>query len=374
MSHHTIIPIKPPPTTTFRDYDHIFSKLPIAAIELHLDSAFCRWRLAGPNPVTIAPCTAEMLSSKANIDSLPVPVQAWITTALADNRLYICDYTALATLKGGIYANQRKYSLGPIALFSIPVDEALRTRQSLEPLAIQCEHIDPHSPTKPVMFHPGDDEEGGWSWKIAKAVINWADGNYHEAVVHLAHTHLLVEPFVVATQRTLPLAHPLHHLLLPHFEGTSFINHAADKQLINPDGPVDKLFSPDIHDLNSYVGQQVRALLASDFSFPGMLQRRGMDVKGFPAPYPYRDDGMLVWSAIHGWVGDYLRVYYGEGEAAKKAIKVDPWVGILKPVLKIQTLIFEIHPYARLPTYRPTTSSRHGSPSSAPTEAAVCTG
>jgi arachidonate 15-lipoxygenase len=84
------------------------------------------------------------------------------------------------------------------------------------------------------MFTPED----GLKWTIAKAVFNSADGDYHEGVMHLGSTHLVVEPFMVATHRALSPAHPLYTLLVPHFEGTGFINNLADLTLINKGGTV----------------------------------------------------------------------------------------------------------------------------------------
>ena len=50
---------------------------------------------------------------------------------------------------------------------------------------------------------------------------------FHELISHLGRTHLLIEPFAVATKRVLPKSHPVSLVLLPHFVGTILINHAA---------------------------------------------------------------------------------------------------------------------------------------------------
>ena len=49
----------------------------------------------------------------------------------------------------------------------------------------------------------------------------------------------------------------------------------------------------------------------SHFSFPAQMKRKGVDETNLTVPYPFRDDGMLLWKAISQWVEEYLRVYYG---------------------------------------------------------------
>jgi hypothetical protein len=73
------------------------------------------------------------------------------------------------------------------------------------------------------------------------------------------------------------------------------------------------LVGQDIEQLDAFIGKQVLAVLAEDFGLPEQVRRRGMDADNFRAPYPYRDDGMLVWEAIKDWVSAYLDLYYGEG-------------------------------------------------------------
>lgn len=55
-------------------------RLPRVASEYDFDAAFARWRLAGPNPMMIKPCTKEFLETNMNIGSLKPDVQAnkWI--------------------------------------------------------------------------------------------------------------------------------------------------------------------------------------------------------------------------------------------------------------------------------------------------------
>jgi arachidonate 15-lipoxygenase len=317
--------------TDISDYTRVFDTdhLPRSVGEVKLDEAFCRWRLAGPNPMMIAPATRELLDAKANLNTLPADVRERVNAALAAKRLFACDYTILATLKTGNNEGVQKYNVAPLALFEMPEDEKKRHRQWLEPLAIQCEAKSKRADAP--MFTPKD----GVKWTIAKAAVNSADGDYHESVVHLGHTHRVSETFVVATHRTLPPAHPLFVLLIPHFEGTAFINHAADTSLVNPKGGVDRLVNQEIFSLNEYIGTQILDILSGDFSFPGLIKGRNMNVDTFPAPFPYRDDGILVWNAVRRWVEAYLNIYYGTTESETKAniekdTELQAWINELK--------------------------------------------
>ena len=66
------------------------------------------------------------------------------------------------------------------------------------------------------------------------------------------------------------------------------------------------------------VAEKVLKILGEDMSFPAMLKARKMDKENFKAPYPYRDDGQLIWDAIYEWVEDYLKIYYGKLDGTGK--------------------------------------------------------
>lgn len=50
------------------------------------------------------------------------------------------------------------------------------------------------------------------------------------------HTHAVIEPFVIATNRQLSVLHPIYKLLHPHFRYTMNINAMARHILINAGG------------------------------------------------------------------------------------------------------------------------------------------
>jgi arachidonate 15-lipoxygenase len=172
-------------------------------------------------------------------------------------------------------------------------------KRSLRPVAIQT------SPGAAVVF-----PDAGESWEVAKLIVNMADGNHHELISHLGLTHLLMEPFVITTHRCLHPTHPLHVLLAPHFAGTLFINHAARVLLVANGGVVDKLLTGTIETSRQLAADAVKAVRYNETFLPLALAARGVDnVQALP-DYPYRDDALALWSAIHAWIAAYLEIYY----------------------------------------------------------------
>jgi len=156
--------------------------------------------------------------------------------------------------------------------------------------------------------------------------------------VHLGFTHLVQEAFLLSTKRMLPHNHPLFILLKPHFEGTAFINNAANKFLVNPKGALDQLTSQDATKTNYMVGDEVIAQLTKNLTFPALLKERKMDSENFQAPYPYRDDGILIWNALHSWVSSYIDIYYPLDKDIKEDPELQAWVNDLIKSSKITWL------------------------------------
>ena len=305
-------------------YRELFQTLTLPAIgwTFQDDAEFARLRVAGPNPILIRQIaalpdnfalTAARYAAVVNGDDL--------ITALQAGRVYLCDYAALNKLVPGSYQGQAKYAYRPLALFAVPPGGA-----SLVPVAIQCGQdgsVDP-------VFTPSVRPDEQWGWDIAKFIVQVADGNYHELVAHLAHTHLVIEALALATRRHLAEVHPLWALLVPHYEGTLFINNAAATSLITPGGPIDHIFAGTIA---SSQAQAVAARLEFDFTrrmLPHDLKERGVDDAGQLPDYPYRDDALLVWQAIHEWVSGYVGLYYASDAAVAGDPELAAWCAELQ--------------------------------------------
>jgi len=286
------------------------------------DDQFARLRVAGPNAMLIQGITALP-------DNFPVTAKQYeaaiglgdsLDAALADGRVYLLDYAELSMLVPGVYDGLAKYVWQPLALFAVPPGGS-----TLKPVAIQCgQNSDEHP-----IFTPTVVAAESWGWEIAKTVVQIADGNYHELFVHLARTHLVMEACAVATHRELAAVHPLWALLVPHFEGSLFINNQAATSLIAANGPIDHIFAGTI------VSSQLAAAtdrLAFDF-YGKMLHhdlaaRNVASVEALP-DYPYRDDALLVWQAIHEWATQYIDIYYTDDSAVTGDTELAAWVATL---------------------------------------------
>jgi arachidonate 15-lipoxygenase len=293
-------------------FEALFIKLPLPAIAKKFaeDETFARMRVAGPNAVLIQRVT----SVPANFPITDVeylhgmrlgPGDDSIAQAIADRRLYLLDYAGLATMVPGTVNGHQKYLDLPLALFAVPPKG-----RSLQVVAIR---LGQEAATAPLHLRPAPGAED-WAWEMAKFQVQVADGNYHEIFAHLARTHLVVEAAAVAMHRALSPEHPLFLLLVPHVEGTVFINNEAAGGLIAAGGPIEQLFAGTIDTIQLAA---VQDRLGFDFTaqmLPTELAGRGVDdVAGLP-DYPYRDDGLLVWHAIERWVRAYVGVYYSGDE------------------------------------------------------------
>jgi arachidonate 15-lipoxygenase len=319
-------------------YRGIFKSVscPEIAYTFEDDLEFARLRVAGPNSVLIealnavppgCAVTAEQYASVVAGDTLEA--------AIVDGRLFQCDYKDLATIEPGDWNGTAKYLTCPVALFAVPPGA-----DSLVPVAINC---DPSNPASPVLT-PSLAADHQWAWQMAKFCVQTADGNYHELYAHLARTHLVIEAVAVATHRQLSNQHPLWALLVRHYEGTMFINEAAATSLITAGGPIDHIFAGTI---TSSQQTAADARLSFDFKqgmLPNDIAARGVGPDSALTDYPYRDDALLVWSAIEQWVGDYVNTYYASDADVVADTELAAWCtdilanGSLKGFVAPQTI------------------------------------
>jgi len=292
--------------------------LPESAGLAQEDSFFASLRVAGPNPIVLRRATAADLDAFPATDEQFASVTgepgATVKAAVAAGSLYLVDYSVLSAIQPGT-SPQQKYLTVPKALFYVPSE--VESRRALRPFAIQIGQ----EATSPI-FYPSD----GLSWSLAKICVNTADVNYHELISHLGLTHLLTEPFVIATERQLDPQHPLNILLTPHFAGTLFINYAAQTSLISPGGPVDLLLAGTIATSNGVAASAVKAVRYNESFLPLTLAFRGVDSREALPDYPYRDDALTLWNALRDWVSDYVGIYYSSDGDVSGDYELQAWV------------------------------------------------
>jgi arachidonate 15-lipoxygenase len=302
------------------EFDRLFRALglPPIAKDYQIDGVFAEMRVAGPNPV--------MLRRIAHLDDrFPVTEEHYqlavlndtLAAAGAEGRLYLADYQLLEQVENGTFPDAQKYVYAPLALFAVPPGAT-----KLVPVAIQCRQ-EP-GPDNPI-FTPDD----GYNWLIAKTIVEIADGNIHESVAHLGRTHLLMEPFVIATHRQLAANHPLNLLLEPHFEGTLAINHMAHTHLVADRGACDQLMGGTIASTRGLAVKGVQTYPFRRATLPRVLAEQGLDDATLLPHYPYRDDALLYWHAIHQWVADYLAIYYPTDADLQQDSELKNWLAEL---------------------------------------------
>jgi len=306
-------------TRSIEAYRNLYDTMPTPAIAYTFqdDDAFARLRVAGPNPMLLKgiarlpenfPVTVDQYAAAITGDNL--------ADALAEGRVFLSDYAELDVLVPGVWKGHAKYVYQPLALFAVPPGGS-----SLKPVAIQCGQ---DSNQFPIVI-PTVRASEKWGWEMAKFVVQVADCNYHELFVHLAGTHLVSETIAVATRRNLANVHPLWSLLVPHFEGTLFINNLAVKTLINAGGPIDAFFGGTI---TSSQLTAAKARLSFDFyekMLPNELANRNVGDEAKLPDYPYRDDARLIWAAIREWAEQYINIYYADDEAVTSDTELALW-------------------------------------------------
>ncbi|MBD2207412.1 lipoxygenase [Calothrix sp. FACHB-1219] len=308
---------------TLEDYDNLFRLItkPEISAKFQQDIVFAYMQVAGPNPVMLKqiktadprlPITGEQyqqITAKiiGKADSLDV--------ALQEGRIYLADYSLLEGMANGNFPRDQKYIYAPLGLFAVPPVGS--SSRSLIPVAIKIQQ---------ALFTPLHTG----TWMSAKSILQMADSNYHEVYSHLGQTHLFIEPFVVATNH-LSKDHNLRKLLKPHLEGTVLINYGAHQSLVAPKGSVDKLLASNInsdHKL-AVTGAQSCLFNFNEVAFPKTLEHRGVNDPNQLPIYPYRDDGMLIWNAIHNWVKGYLSSYYSTDSSVENDQDLQKWASQL---------------------------------------------
>ena len=293
------------------DYADLFPVLakPSTINNYRTDRSFAEQRVSGANPLVLELCTdAGSLTALKFSDAMVAQVYPGLDLAGAvkDRKLFIADYRGfLAGIHRGSNAAGRKFLPAPVALFGWrELGQQLNNspRGEFVPIAIlKKEGQTPVTPQADPM-----------AWFVAKLAVQVADANYHEMSSHLTRTHFVMEPFAVALARTVDVDHPISALLEPHFQFLLANNDLGKRLLINPGGAVDLLLGGSIDESLGIVKQSYNEWSFDKHTFRNDIKGRGLDsVDAFPH-YPYRDDGMLVWNAIHNFVSNYLKIYYAD--------------------------------------------------------------
>ncbi|MBE9029281.1 lipoxygenase [filamentous cyanobacterium LEGE 11480] len=317
------------PLDQLQEYEDLFPFLPLPEVAktYQTDQSFAEQRLSGPNPLMIAQLSAE--DERAQVLNKIPSAQADfeplfnVQEELAAGNIYITDYTGHdvrylgpKVVEGGQHEKGHKY-LPKVRAFFRWRQQGFSDRGELAPIAIQI-----GTAAESPVYTPFDQPE---KWLFAKLCVQVADANHHEMDTHLCRTHFVMEPFAVATARQLADSHPLNLLLTPHLRFMLANNHLGRERLINKKGPVDNLLAGTREESLALVKSAYKSWSIDQFAFPVDLKNRGMaDTDRLPH-YPYRDDGMLLWEALHEFVTDYLKHFYPTTSDLAQDAELQAW-------------------------------------------------
>ncbi len=297
------------PFDELQDYDDLFTLIarPAIAGTWRDDAAFAEQRLSGVECRLLR--RLERLPDNLGLEPGLFAAVAGepLDRALFDGRLYLADYAALGGLAPGGARDRSKFLHAPLALYRWVEDpDATRDtppsqRGRLLPVAIQVDQ----TPGKANLYTPRD----GLEWLLARTVAQSAEYTVSTLAHHLARAHFGLEAFAMATARQLDLEHPLRRLLRPHLRGVIAQAEHSRRTLLDPGGPVERLFGPTLEASLELVRRGVRDWHLDAWSLPRDLELRGLADDLLPH-YPWRDDGRLLWDALAEFVAAFLHWCY----------------------------------------------------------------
>lgn len=279
------------------------------------DAYFAEKMVGGPDPTRLRrlrAAPAKFPLTTAHLASVPALAGDDLDAAIAGGRVYWIDYQDNEALAGGTHASAPKFMYAPMVAFAVP-----RAGGPLLPFAIQCGQ----DPSPRPIYTPAD----GHSWRIARNCVSAAHNTYHEVLTHLGFTHLISEAIFVSALRTLAPEHPVMALLARHCEGTLLINKLAVDLLIQPGRAVEYLIGSDLKTTHPWLAKHRREHSFRGNYLPARFAAAGTGEAKLLPHHPYREDGLLVWSAIFEWMADFVGVFYADDAAVRADHELQAW-------------------------------------------------
>ena len=300
------------PMESYRDYVFFPASPPNPDLvsSFQQDLIFGLQRVIGVNPVVLRAVTRQNpLPEKLPESEIQQIFEEQVdeidyAAATEQKRVYVLDYAALDILQlnpGYIDGGQKQYVTTPLVVLFLQPDGMLR------PIAVQL-----YQDSRPdnSIYTPKD----GNLWLAAKMFAQVADGNHHILYTHATRIHYVMEAIIMASRRQLYKSHPLYILLNPHLQYTLNVNHQHTflKDRKGRPGRFGELFAGDYDSTTRCMANGMTSFNFKESAFPSDIANREVDNPDLF--YPYRDDGILLWNAIQGFIKEYVDLYY-ESEA-----------------------------------------------------------
>jgi arachidonate 15-lipoxygenase len=304
-------------TSTLQAFRDIFEIIrpPDVIDRSESDEYFAEMMVAGPDPTRLTrldAVPAKFPITTEHLQSVPELAHETLESALAAGRVYWVDHAPMSALDNGQHPQAPKYMYSPMVAFAVP-----RSGGPVRAFAIQCGQ----DPAGREIYTPAD----GYSWKLAKNCVLVAHNTYHGEVTHLGRTHLISEAVLLAAVRNLASVHPVAVLLRRHFEGTASINKLAVELLIQPGRAVEYLIGSDLKSTYPWIADHRKNFSFTGNYLPAKLERSGTDGVAVLPYYPYRDDGLLVWTAIRRWADVFVDGYYRSDADVRGDHELQAW-------------------------------------------------
>ena len=104
----------------------------------------------------------------------------------------------------------------------------------------------------------------------------------------------------------------------------------ARGHLVNEGGAVDRLFGGTLQSTVGLTTKSQQILSFNAAMLPRRLKNQRLDDPNILPHYPYRDDALLFWEAIHQWVADYLALYYPSDADLQEDAELAGWFAELE--------------------------------------------
>ena len=304
-------------TSTLQAFRDIFEIIrpPDVVDRSESDEYFAEMMVAGPDPTRLTRLDAvpeKFPITTEHLQSVPELAHETLESALVAGRVYWVDHAPMSALDNGQHPQAPKYMYSPMVAFAVP-----RGGGPVRAFAIQCGQ----DSAGREIYTPAD----GYSWKLAKNCVLVAHNTYHGEVTHLGRTHLISEAVLLAAVRNLASVHPVAVLLRRHFEGTASINKLAVELLIQPGRAVEYLIGSDLKSTYPWIADHRKNFSFTGNYLPAKLERSGTDGAAVLPYYPYRDDGLLVWTAIRRWADAFVDGYYRTDADVREDHELQAW-------------------------------------------------
>lgn len=281
-----------------------------------MDDEFGRQRIAGTHPMAIE--AIRSLPKGSAITDLHITGAVLeggqLVDRLKEGRMYMVDYSVLLPLVDKI---NKQSGHVPRFQYASRCVMYSKSNGAIVPVAIEL-MVPSEEGTVSEVYTP---KNSTTEWTLAKTHFTALDFAVHSLHSHFTRAHACTEPYLIATRRNLSSAHPVFRLLMPHFKDTLTINAGGRNDLVPGGGALEDNFTAGVH-LQDVLHALYRTWRFKTEGLPADLIKRKMAKAKHGADwraghveltlenYPYAQDGLLLWKAMHKWASSYLSLYY----------------------------------------------------------------